>query len=245
MLEKIKRIIRHPLQALKYPGSVLHPNTWNNEAYVNYLRTHGAIIGNNTRFISPTRCSVDVNRAEYITIGDNCCLSEVTLLAHDYSWYTLLQSCNDLLPDGGGKVVIGNNCFIGFHAIILKNTTIGDNCIIAAGAVVKGNIPSNTVWGGCPAKQICTIEEFYNKRKALRLKEAQYRRDIIRERYNREPSIKEMGLFCFLFLERTDDNYKKYVKKVEFNGICDNVALKEHFFSTKPLYMTFDDFLQS
>ena len=146
---------------------------------------------------------------------------------------------------GGGKVVIGNNCFVGFHSIILKNTTIGDNCIIAAGAVVKGNVPSNTVWGGCPAKQICTIEEFYQKRVKNRLKEAQYRRDVIRERFNREPSIKEMGLFCFLFLDRTQENYENYVKNIEFNGILGWPALKEKFFETKPLFKTFEGFLSS
>lgn len=102
MLDKIFTILRHPVRSFKSPGSVLHPNTWNNEAYIKYLKSHGAQIGENTRFISPTRCSVDVNRAEYITIGKNCCLSEVTILAHDYSWYTMLDSCDDILPDGGG-----------------------------------------------------------------------------------------------------------------------------------------------
>ena len=167
----------------------------------------------------------------------------MTILAHDYSWYTLLDSCNDILPDGGGRVVIGNNCFIGFHSIILKNTTIGDNCIIAAGAVVKGDIPANTVWGGCPARQICTIEEFYNKKIQNRIREAQYRRDIIRERYHRNPTIKEMGLFAFLFLERTKSNYDTYIKDVEFNGVKDCPALKKYFFETEPQKMTFEDFL--
>jgi carbonic anhydrase/acetyltransferase-like protein (isoleucine patch superfamily) len=186
-----------------------------------------------------------VNRAEYITIGENCCLSEVTILAHDYSWFTLLESCNDLLPDAGGKVIIGNNCFIGFHSIILKNTTIGDNCIIAAGAVVKGNVPKGTVWGGCPARQICTIEEFYEKRKKQRIQDAQYRRDIIRERFKRDPKIDEMGLFCFLFLERTDENYERYIKNVEFNGVKDWAVLKHHFFYTQPVFNSFEEFLAS
>ena len=245
MKEIIKFILRHPMRFLRNPSAVIHPNTWSSEAYVNFLKSNGAVIGSNTRFINPDACRVDFHRGEYITIGENCCLSEVTILAHDYSWYTLLDSCNDILPDPGGKVIIGNNCFVGFHAIILKNTSIGDNCIIAAGAVVKGNIPSNTVWGGCPAKQICTIEDFYKKRCHKRIQEAHYRRDIIRERYKREPTIKEMGLFCFLFLERTNDNYDKYIKGVEFNGITDWAPLKKHFFETKPYYESFEDFLHT
>ena len=42
-------------------------------------------------------------------------------------------------------VVIGNNVWIGANAIILRGTTIGDNSVIAAGSVVKGNVPSNTL----------------------------------------------------------------------------------------------------
>lgn len=143
----------------------------------------------------------------------------------------------------GGEVVVGNNCFIGYQTLILKDTTIGDNVIIGARSVVKGNIPSNTVWAGCPAKQICTLDEFYEKRVSKRVKEAFYRQNIVRERSNREPTIGEMGLFCFLFLERTDNNYCKYVKDLEFNGIKDNSLLKEKFFCSKPLFDSFEKFL--
>ena len=132
-----------------------------------------------------------------------------------------------------------------YITIILKDTTIGDNCIIAAGAVVKGNIPANTVWGGCPAKQICTIEDYYKKKVNKRLESAKYRRDVIRQRFNREPSIKEMGLFCLLFLERTEDNYNQFVKDIEFNGNTDWPPLKNHFFITEPLFSSFEEFLNS
>ena len=126
---------------------LVFPHTYCNEAFVDYLRIKGAKIGNNTRFIYPRRCNIDINRAEYIQIGDNCCLSEVSILAHDYSWYIALESNNEFIPDPGGEVIIGNNCFIGFEALILKNTVIGDNVIIGARSVVSsGKVPSNTVW---------------------------------------------------------------------------------------------------
>jgi acetyltransferase-like isoleucine patch superfamily enzyme len=44
-----------------------------------------------------------------------------------------------------GSVIIGNNCWIGAGAIILKGTTIGNNCVIGAGAIVKGNVPDNSL----------------------------------------------------------------------------------------------------
>ena len=127
---------------------ILYPNKYNTEAYVKYLRTIGAKIGEGTRFIAPKLTSFDENRAEYISIGKNCCITKCTIMAHDYSWYVFKQAYGDVLPDRGGRVTIGDNCFIGYESIILKDTIIGDNVIIAAGAVVKGEIPSNTVWGG-------------------------------------------------------------------------------------------------
>ena len=145
---------------------------------------------------------------------------------------------------GGGKIVIGNNCFIGYNAVILKNTEIGDNCIIGARAIVKGKVPSGTVWAGCPAKQICTIEDYYLRMKNNRLKEALYRRDIIIEKMHRNPTISEMGLFCFLFLERTEGNYERYVKNIEFNGMKEHKRLKLHFFSSAPVFHSYDEFLR-
>lgn len=245
MKEQIKQLLKHPLTSIKHPGSVLYPNSWCNSAFVNYLRSCGAEIGENTRFISPTSCRIDVNRADYITIGNNCCLSEVNILAHDYSWYTMLESKNDILPDGGGEVFVGNNCFIGFQALLLKNTHIGDNVIIGARSVVKGEIPSNTVWAGCPAKMICTLEEFYQKRNKIRLKEAFYRRDFIRKKKNRDPNINEMGLFSLLFLTRNEKNYKDYIQNIEFNGIANHKELKDYFYNSIPMFQSFEDFLKA
>ncbi|MDI9553531.1 MAG: DapH/DapD/GlmU-related protein, partial [Bacteroidota bacterium] len=59
--------------------------------------------------------------------------------------------------DGGGvfgKIVIGNNVFIGINSIILSNTSIGDNCIVGAGSVVRGKFPENSVLAGNPAQII-------------------------------------------------------------------------------------------
>ena len=41
--------------------------------------------------------------------------------------------------------MIGEKTWIGTGAIILRGSSIGENCIIAAGTVVKGNIPNNSI----------------------------------------------------------------------------------------------------
>lgn len=48
-------------------------------------------------------------------------------------------------PYKEGDVIIGKNVWLGAGAIILRGTTIGDGTIIAAGAVVKGNIPEGVL----------------------------------------------------------------------------------------------------
>ena len=43
------------------------------------------------------------------------------------------------------EIKIGNNVWIGANSIILKGSVIGDNCVIAAGTIVKGNIPADSL----------------------------------------------------------------------------------------------------
>lgn len=49
---------------------------------------------------------------------------------------------------------IGCNCWIGAKVTILDGAEIGDGCIVAAGAVVRGKFPPNSIIGGVPAKII-------------------------------------------------------------------------------------------
>lgn len=53
-----------------------------------------------------------------------------------------------------GRVVIGQNVWIGDKATILPDVTIGEGCIIGANAVVTKNVPPFCVVGGNPAKII-------------------------------------------------------------------------------------------
>lgn len=49
-------------------------------------------------------------------------------------------------------IKIGCDCWIGAKATILDGAVIGDGCIVAAGAVVRGEIPAYSIIGGVPAK---------------------------------------------------------------------------------------------
>jgi acetyltransferase-like isoleucine patch superfamily enzyme len=58
------------------------------------------------------------------------------------------------LMDVFGTIKIGDNTQIGLNTLIMPNTEIGSNCVIAAGSVVRGKIPDNSVAMGNPAKVI-------------------------------------------------------------------------------------------
>ena len=58
------------------------------------------------------------------------------------------------MPMQSGKVKIGNHCWIGAKAIILKDVVLGDYCVVAAGAVVTKSFPNNSLIGGVPAKEL-------------------------------------------------------------------------------------------
>lgn len=56
--------------------------------------------------------------------------------------------------DNKGDVIIGNDVWIGFEAVILSGVTIGDGAIIGTRAVVTKDVPPYTIVGGIPAKPI-------------------------------------------------------------------------------------------
>lgn len=52
------------------------------------------------------------------------------------------------------KTIIGKDCWIGAHSIIMTGVRIGDGTIVAAGSVVTKDIPEFCIYGGVPAKKI-------------------------------------------------------------------------------------------
>ena len=56
--------------------------------------------------------------------------------------------------DKKGDIVIGNDVWIGYEAVILSGVTIGDGAIIGARALVTKDVPPYTIVGGVPARCI-------------------------------------------------------------------------------------------
>lgn len=56
--------------------------------------------------------------------------------------------------DNKGDIVIGNDVWIGYEAVILSGVHIGDGAIIGARAVVTKDVSPYSIVGGVPAKEI-------------------------------------------------------------------------------------------
>lgn len=213
------------------------------DSWLNYLRNTGMKIGKGTVFFSrPSNILIDLTRPWLIEIGDNVQITKgVTILTHGYDWSVLKSVYGDIYGSSG-KVKIGNNCFIGMNTTILKGSVVGDNVIIGAGSVLSGKTyPSNSVVAGNPARVICSLEEYREKRKAAQIDEA---KELVQEyykRYGTVPSKSTLSEFFWLFEER------KEIKNGAFNSQMRNMGnyteSYNRFLATEPQFENYKSFL--
>lgn len=143
--------------------------------------------------IGMSLCSTAIKRAAYLKkhdilyhIGDNCMTmfrkiplypklisfgdnvwvaSGVSFVAHDVIHRMLNNKLvGSEFQENIGCIDIKDNVFIGSNSTILPNVTIGPDTIVAAGALVNKSVRGG-VYAGVPAKYVCTLDEFIEKRK--------------------------------------------------------------------------------
>ncbi|MBQ8833240.1 MAG: acyltransferase [Paludibacteraceae bacterium] len=212
------------------------------KGYEKWLREQGVVIGKNLRLFNHKSIRFDTTTPGLITIGDNVSITaDVSILTHDFCSSVFREKYHDYLP-GRSKVIIGNNVYIGQKAIILRGVTIGDNVIIAAGAIVTKDIPSDSVVAGVPARVVYTLDEYYQKRKAVAMNEAkQYARDLYQYRGVR-PTVEDFWEEFALFYHE-EENYPtafvQRIKNLQLPGDLYDKFIKNN----KPTYASFEDFL--
>ncbi|MEQ8155344.1 MAG: CatB-related O-acetyltransferase [Clostridiaceae bacterium] len=67
-------------------------------------------------------------------------------------WDSTMDVCDAW--DNKGDIVIGNDVWIGFEAVIMSGVHIGDGAIVGTRALVTKDVPPYAVVGGVPAKII-------------------------------------------------------------------------------------------
>ena len=81
---------------------------------------------------------------DQIEIGDDCEFGpNVCVFDHDHDY----KNKNGLSSNQykTAPIIIGKNVWIGANTIILRGTKIGDNSVIAAGSIIKGGYPNNSI----------------------------------------------------------------------------------------------------
>lgn len=83
--------------------------------------------------------------------------------------------------------------------------------------MVSGKVESNSVYAGNPAKRICSIEEFIQKREQKQLEEAM---DIFKRYYERYGKMPEKSIFheYFYLFSSPDQLTDLYKDKMKENG---------------------------
>jgi len=83
-----------------------------------------------------------------VIIGARCMIGShaaITSLTHDYTspemWKTIEAK----------PVVIGDDVWIGSHAVIMPGVTVGNGAVIGAGSLVSKDVPENAIVYGIPA----------------------------------------------------------------------------------------------
>ena len=212
------------------------------KGYEQWLRKQGVVIGKNLRLFNHNSIRFDITTQGLIIVGDNVSITaDVSILTHDFCSSVFRQKYYDYVP-GRSKVVIGNNVYIGQKAMILRGVTIGDNVIVGAGAIVTKDIPSDSVVAGIPARIVCTLDEYYQKRKAKAVGEAkQYARDLYNYRGTR-PIVEDFWEEFALFYHENEKYPEAFVERIK-NVQMPRELYDEFVKNNQPIYASFEDFL--
>lgn len=115
-------------------------------------RDSSIAIGGNVEFSN----NISIVALNSVTVG-NFCLIANEVLIFDSDFHDLMPS-ERLDPkrrphsDGQvGEVRIGNNVWLCARTVVLRDTSIGDGSVVAAGSVVSGSYPENSLISGVPA----------------------------------------------------------------------------------------------
>ncbi|MBC2397950.1 CatB-related O-acetyltransferase [Clostridium tetanomorphum] len=110
---------------------------------------------NNDKLIIGKFCSIACMAKFLMTSGNHSTqsLSTYTFPIFYEEWDLNINHITNAW-DNKGHIIIGNDVWIGYDAIIMSGVKIGDGAIIGTRAVVTRDVPPYTIVGGVPAKVI-------------------------------------------------------------------------------------------
>jgi acetyltransferase-like isoleucine patch superfamily enzyme len=119
---------------------------------------NGVVLGRGSHIIADTR----------IHIGDDVfCGPYVYITSTNHSYDDPAQPVGKQWPRSA-PVEIGSGSWIGAGAVVLPGATLGRNVVVAAGAVVRGDVPDHAVVAGAPAKVVRRLDPEHGWQPPLR-----------------------------------------------------------------------------
>ena len=91
-----------------------------------------------------------IHIGDKVAVAANCTFAPVNHAYLDKSRFIREQG---FLPSRGG-VVVEDDVWIGANCVLLDGAVLRQGCVLAAGTVVRTEIPAYTVWAGEPPRQI-------------------------------------------------------------------------------------------
>jgi maltose O-acetyltransferase len=156
-IAKLSEEISHSIKTGLHVLAMVIPNSHLKRSF---YRLRGSKIGKNVDIANFV--FLEDAHPELITIGDNVDIAPRVIIATHDSVLVCFQRESTVRT---AEVIINKNVYLGAGAIILPGVTIGEYSIIGAGGVVVHDIPPFSVAYGVPAKVICTLDEWLEKKR--------------------------------------------------------------------------------
>jgi len=116
------------------------------------IRAHEGTVEIGAKSVLGQECTI--SSFQRVAIGRECIVADrVMMIDFDHG---VVEVERPIRLQGIYKrdVEVGNNCWIGYGACILRGVTVGDNCIVGSNSVVTKDVPDDTVVAGMPARPL-------------------------------------------------------------------------------------------
>ena len=133
-------------------GATLTLGRWSWLGHGCKIRVHEGEVEIGAKTVVGQECTISA--FQHVAIGRECVVADrVMLIDFDHG---MVEVDRPVRLQGIYKrdVNVGNNCWIGYGACVLRGVTVGDNCVIGTNAVVTKDVPDNAIVGGVPARVI-------------------------------------------------------------------------------------------
>lgn len=157
-------VVGKVIEFLLHPRYILFKKKWRVQNKKNWTYPVGIFDSSHVKVGKCSYGALDIrsDTTNELKIGNFCSIADKVTFMLGLDHPTNLISTypfenyffNGISATSKGDIVLDDDVWIGYNAIILSGVHIGQGAIVAAGAVVSKNVPPYSIVGGIPAKVI-------------------------------------------------------------------------------------------